>query len=421
MTSVLEAMPPSAAQALGADALVLAAPRLSRCRCGRPIFFRNSRCLACGTPIGYLPGRPGAMLALERAEPTQAWRACGSHPARAGLYWRCANFESAAGCNWLVEGRADAPPARPLCRSCGLNRVLPDTSSKQHRLWWRRIEVAKRRLVASLLGLGLPLRSKVDEDARRGLAFDLLHEDEQHPRVLTGYARGIVTVNIEEADDAKRERVRAALHQPFLTLLGHLRHEVGHYYRERLVMGSDWQAGFRTLFGDERQPAPEATPQHAEQGHNGEWASRYVSAFAALHPTVDWAETFAHYVHMIDTMATASSLGIDAEFVELRYEPFTESSLYRNEDGEEAHAFLAFVNDWMELTGVLNELSRSMGWRDFYPFVLSTDALRKLHFVHLVVAEAARTEAPYQRTSPIGGGITGGSRTGTGLSIGDGS
>ena len=52
--------------------------------------------------------------------------------------------------------------------------------------------------------------------------------------------------------------------------------------------------------------------------------------------------------------------------------------------------FLALINAWIELTGVLNELSRSMGERDFYPFVLSDPAVTKLHLVHRVMHEAGR-------------------------------
>jgi hypothetical protein len=417
MKTVLEPAPPSAPRAPIDIGQAPARPHAFRCRCGRPVFFRNSRCLACGTPLGYVP-ETGRLLPLEAGAAAGSWHAAGSAaraPARA-LYRRCANFDTAAGCNWLVPFEAADERKAVLCRACRLNRSLPDLARKQHRLWWRRIEIAKRSLVASLIGLGLPVASR-DEDPGRGLAFDLLHEDEAHARVLSGYRDGIVTLNIEEADEARRERVRAALHQPYRTLLGHLRHDIGHYYWQRLVAGSAWQAPFRELFGDERRDDVHPPPQLRALLDSGDWSSRHVSAYAVEHPAEDWAETFAHYLQMADALDAALGFGINADNLELRYEPFNEASLWRR-DGADAATFLGFVNRWMELTGVLNELARSMGRPDFYPFVLSSDAVRKLHFVHLVILGTSGRSS--RKLSPIGGGITGGSRTGTGLSAGDG-
>jgi hypothetical protein len=420
MTSALEAAPPSAPGAAIAEtvapaiAIATGRPRAFRCRCGRPVFFRNSRCPACGTVLGYDP-ETGRIWPLEPDGLEGRWRVAGS-AAGAPVFWRCANFDSAAGCNWLIESPAGRAPTQPLCRACRLNRSLPDLSRKQHRLWWRRVELAKRTLVASLIGLGLPVASRVGEEPSTGLAFDLLHEDEAHARVVSGYRDGIVTFNIEEADDAKRARVRAALREPCRTLLGQLRHDVGHYYWQRLVAGGGWHEPFRALFGDERRdaaPAP-GPPWHESR----DWASRHVSAQAALHPLEDWAETFAHYLAMHDTLDIALGLTIAIDAVETRYEPFNETSLYRKAQGDAA-AFLALVNRSTELTGVVNELARSLGRPDFYPFVLSSDAVRKLHFVHLVVLNASGLSA--RNVRPIGGGIAGGSRTGTGLSGGVGS
>jgi hypothetical protein len=419
MRSALEAALPSSAPAAApakeaADTpdsvLTATRPRAFRCRCGAPCFFRTSRCPACATAVGYDP-EAALMRALETGPVAGSWRAVGDGE-HAPLYWRCANFESAAGCNWLIAGESPGR-APPLCRACRLNRALPDLSRKQHRLWWRRIELAKRRLVASLLGCGLPVASRISEDRATGVAFDLLHEDEAHPRVVGGYRDGIVTINIEEADDAKRARVRAALREPYRSLLGQLRHDVGRYYWQRLVAGSTWHEPFRALFGDERR---DALPPPASHEGVGDWAARHVSAQAATHPLEDWAETFAHYLAMADSLDAALALSLDTDNVELRYEPFTEGSLYRNVD---APAFLARVNRWMGVTAAINELARSLGRPDFYPFVLSSDAVRKLHFVHLVARD---TSGRNTRTlSPIGGGMTGGSRTGTGISGGVGS
>jgi hypothetical protein len=366
-------------------------PRAFVCRCGRPVFFRNSECLACHSPLGYEPQQQ-RLLALEPAAsaPDDAglslWREAGT-TADAPAFLRCVNLDTAAACNWLLPAPVDAKAAMRLCRCCRLTRTLPDLNSENGALWWNRIELAKRRLVSSLIGLKLPVRSKVDEDPERGLVFDLLQVAPGAPPVLTGHADGVITVNAQEADDAWRESHRAALGEPYRTLLGHLRHETGHYYWQRLVQDSCWIDRWRAEFGDERQDYAAALQKHYDHGAPPDWSQRYVSAYASSHPWEDWAETWAHYLHLVDTLDTAHSFGLDAARVELDYERFGAEAL--NEADATAATFLQLVNSWIELTGVLNELSRSMGAADFYPFVLSVRAVRKLHLVHRVIAEAA--------------------------------
>ncbi len=303
-------------------------PRTRRsfsCRCGRPVFFRNSECLACHTPLGY-EAQLQRMLPLELVEPDATgsagsgvlWREVGA-PAGAAVYRRCANLESAAACNWLLtvdEGDAT------LCRCCRLTRTLPDLSSENGALWWNRIELAKRRLVSSLIGLKLPVRSKVGEDPEQGLVFDLIMAAAGAPPVHTGHADGVITLNVQEADDAWREARRSALGEPYRTLLGHLRHEAGHYYWQRLVEHSPWLEPWREEFGDERQDYAGALKKHYEQGAPADWNLRFVSAYASSHPWEDWAETWAHYMHMVDTLDTARSFGLDLQHVELEFERF---------------------------------------------------------------------------------------------------
>jgi hypothetical protein len=364
------------------------ARRAFLCRCGRPVFFGNSQCLACGTPLGYEPEHV-ELHALEPADIEGTWRVAGASGPQSRLYRRCANFESPAACDWLVAADATGYAEQSLCRACRLNRTIPDLSFEENRTWWGRIELAKRRLVSSLIALGLPVRSRVSEDLEAGLEFDLLRAPPGGPPVTTGHADGIITIDIEEADDAKRERARADLSEPYRTILGHLRHEVGHYYWQRLVEGKRWHEPFRLLFGDERADYAEAIARHHREGPDPQWPLNHVSAYASSHPWEDWAETWAHYLHMVDTLDTALSYGIDAEQVAIHYEPFGPDALYDSK-AQDAATFLAFVNGWMELTGVLNEMSRSMGQPDFYPFVLSVRAVRKLHFVHRWRPRSAR-------------------------------
>jgi hypothetical protein len=359
-----------------------AAQRAYRCQCGRPVFFDNSECLNCRTPLGYEPEQ-GSVLPLQPGPGAGTWQAYGA-PGGAPVFKRCANFDSAAGCNWLLP----AAEGEQLCRACRLNRTIPDLDDERNRGLWRRIEGAKRRLVSQLMALGLPLRSRVSEDPARGLAFDFLRPLPGQP-VLTGHANGIITLNIEEADDARREQLRAQLHEPYRTLLGHLRHEVGHYYWSRLVEGTPWHDPFRALFGDERADYASSLQRNYEQGPPADWPQRFVSAYASCHPWEDWAETWAHHLHMVDTVDTALSFGIEADDVELQAQPWTRESLWRPDDPG-ADDFLDFVNAWTELTAVLNELSRSMGQPDFYPFVMPRPAIAKLQFIHLVVTDPTR-------------------------------
>jgi hypothetical protein len=353
--------------------------RSFRCRCGRPVFFRNSQCLACGAPLGYEP-RSGEVRAVE------------THPGDGTLrvveggddaYKRCANFDSAAGCNWLVP----AGHPSPYCIACRLNRTIPDLSDADNQRYWRAIEIAKRRLVSQLLALGLPVASKLDEDPARGLMFDFLRAPPDGSRVLTGHADGLITLNAEEADDAKRERIRHELREPYRTLLGHLRHEVGHYYWDRLVRDSGWLEPFRTLFGDERADYAAALRANYENGPPADWANRHISSYASTHPWEDWAETWAHYLHVVDSLDTALGYGLDADDLEAEIEPFTRESLYSPDDPD-AERFLSLLNAWLEMTTVLNELARSMGQHDFYPFVMSRPVVKKLQFIHLIVARA---------------------------------
>jgi hypothetical protein len=333
--------------------------------CGRTVFFRNSQCLACGSPLGY-DCRQGRIVTLVG-------------DAIAG-FRRCANFDTAAACNWLVEARDPSP----RCVACRLNRTIPDLSRDDNALLWQRIEAAKRRLVSQLVLLGLPVATRLGEDPQRGLAFDLL----RGPGVVTGHAGGVITLDIEEADDARRESVRAAMNEPYRTLLGHFRHEIGHYYWLRLVQGTRWVEPFRALFGDER--ADYAAALRANAGHappRADWPQRHVSAYASIHPWEDWAETWAHYLHMIDVLHTALGFGLDAAGAAIAGDPFGREALWRADAGD-ADDFLRFVNDWVALSLVLNEMSHSMGQSEFSPFVLPRAAVAKLQLIHCVVRDA---------------------------------
>jgi hypothetical protein len=352
--------------------------RSYECRCGTAIFFRNTQCLSCASPLGFLADRL-SIAALEPGPDAGTVRAQGSDR----LYKYCENRESPAQCNWLLG----ADDRLSLCIACRLNRTIPKLDDADNARYWGAIETAKRRLVSQLLALGLPVTSKVEEDPEHGLMFDFLRSPKEGPAVMTGHDEGLITLNVEEADNATREKIKHELHEPYRTLLGHFRHEVGHYYWDRLVRDSKWLEPFRQVFGDERASYAEALDRHYKMGPPPDWANAYISAYATMHPWEDWAETWAHYLHVVDSLSTALSFGLQAEDLESIITPFTSEDLYAPDDPG-ATRFLSLLNSWVEMVMVLNEVARSMGEADFYPFVMSKPVVAKLQLVHLIVFDA---------------------------------
>jgi len=259
-----------------------------------------------------------------------------------------------------------------LCQACRLNNVIPDLSNPENRRLWAEVEKAKRRLVYGLNRMRLPLVPKSD-DPKTGLAFDI-KSDTETSRMLTGHSEGLITLNVAEADPVERERMRVAMNERYRTLLGHFRHEVGHYYWERLIAGTPELEQYRRLFGDESRDYSEALKAHYAAGPPPNWPDSFISAYAAAHPWEDWAETFAHYLHMTDTLETAQSFGFTSEI------PARKSLASISE-------FDLLMQEWVELTVALNALNRSMGLPDAYPFAISPTACAKLGLVHRVIRE----------------------------------
>jgi hypothetical protein len=344
--------------------------------CGQLLFFENTQCLSCGRQAAYLPD----LRVVGSLDPAgSAWRSPLSRAS--GPYRLCANYTAHRVCNWAIP-EADV---HDLCLSCRLTRVIPDLDVPWHREAWYRLEVAKRRLVVTLFALGLPLVSRED-DPQGGLSFEFKADpvDPAQPRVLTGHAHGVITVNVAEADDAERERRRTSMHEPYRTLLGHMRHECGHHYWDLLVSGRPPLEAFRRLFGDEQCDYGDALRAHYANGAPPDWQQRFVSAYASAHPWEDWAETWAHYLHMVDTLETASACGLS-----LRPPRRDEPTLPAPPPSAPARTpFDDLVDSWFPLTYALNNLNRGLGLADAYPFVLSTPAIDKLRFVHELVTSS---------------------------------
>jgi hypothetical protein len=343
--------------------------------CQNLVFFESFQCLSCGHALAYLPDLQ--MLGSLEPGPDTVWHSP-VPAARGRAYRRCSNYDLENVCNWAVS--ADDP--NPLCLSCRLTRVIPDLSRPGNKEAWYKMEAAKRRLVYSLLSLKLPIEPKQTDPTRRpetdaGLIFEFLADVPGSEAALTGHDNGVITINLAEADDAQRENRRAQLHEPYRTLLGHFRHEIGHYYWDRLIAKGDRLEAFRNLFGDERADYGEALKRHYGNGAPGDWQQSFVSAYASSHPWEDWAESWAQYLHMLDALETAAACGLALK--PLRSD---EPSLKTDARAVSNGSFDRLIGDWFPLTYVLNNLNRSLGLPDGYPFVLSSAAVEKLRFVH---------------------------------------
>jgi hypothetical protein len=351
-----------------------------RCdNCGHPLFFENVQCLQCGSGLAFLPDRL-ALCAIEPAPGQEEglWRRKTRRPRRAvhTSYRLCSNHVQHQACNFAVP----AGDANPLCVSCRQTRVLPDLSITGNRERWYRIEVAKRRLFYTLAKLGLVSVSPPAGQAD-GPTFEFLAELPGR-QVMTGHCEGVITLNIAEADDAERVRRRVALHEPYRTLLGHLRHESGHYFWDRLIRDGGRTGDFRHVFGDETQDYGQAlSAYYASGGAPAGWQANHVSAYATSHPWEDWAETWAHYLHMVDLLETAASYSTRVVVPGSEDDP----DEVENPFDSDADDFDHLVEQWVPLTLLLNSLNRSLGQDDAYPFALTAAALEKLRFVHDVI------------------------------------
>ena len=329
--------------------------------CGLPVFFENDRCLSCGTELGFEPSS-FSMVPVTPPSPERG-------PVEDRAFVRCANA-AFVGCNWVVPGPAGAT----FCRSCSLTRTRPPDRDAEAHERFIEAEAAKRRLVAQLLDLDLPIASF--EEHPEGLGFDLLSS--RFDQVMIGHEDGVITLDLAEADDAHRERVRVDLGEAYRTVLGHFRHEVGHYYWMVLVRDGGRLDEFRDRFGDERADYGQAVSSHYGGSGPTGWEGHYVSAYATMHPWEDWAETFAHYLHLRDTLQTASETGVTV------VDPL---GLVADapQQGAEEGPFDELVREWIALAAALNALNRSMGAGDLYPFVLAPEVIDKLAYVDALV------------------------------------
>ncbi|MEE4184153.1 MAG: putative zinc-binding metallopeptidase [Gammaproteobacteria bacterium] len=313
------------------------------CSCGQRVFFDSTQCVACGAALGFDPTK------LEIVPITAD-------------YWACQNNLDFQVCNWLLP----ANTGLKYCMSCGLNEIIPNLGKPENLTLWHRLEGAKRRLLYTLLSLQLDFQG---DQASPGLRFRFLEDRRRNPDALeefvaTGHLAGTITINVAEADDVERTEQRNAMQERYRTLLGHFRHEAGHYYYGKLVCSPEKLREWRGIFGDERVDYGLRMQEYYADGPPPAWAHDFVSSYATAHPHEDWAESFSHYLHIIDALETLRSSGMTAL---------------------QAGAERGWLLEWMQLSVTLNELNRSLGLDDAYPFVQSGPVIDKLEFIDRLV------------------------------------
>ena len=347
--------------------------KLFQCtNCKNPVYFENTTCEKCGNNLGYF-NTIEEILSFPAASKTVY-----SPLQQGSALTYCANHKHNA-CNWLVSTESGTS----FCEACSSNRTIPDLSDAENKLDWQKIETAKHRLFYSLHKLKLPTKFNIN-DQPLNLRFDFLAPDPNNPSAIkTGHANGLITLNIQEANAAHREYIKEQLSERYRTLLGHFRHEVGHFYWEVLIQPNQKKLEeFRALFGDDTQDYAAALQAHYKNGAPINWRENYISSYATMHAWEDWAETWAHYLHLMDMLETSYSFGLSLD-PEISKVPNLEVAC--DFDPYEEKDFQKIIKHYLPLTYALNSLNRSVGHQDAYPFVLSPPVIKKLTFIHKVV------------------------------------
>lgn len=334
------------------------------CQCKQEIFFNNLFCEKCGRDLIYDP-KAETMWSGVLTDKGFVTHSNQALPDEKDLILKpCANRNSSIVCNWSLTSEHDAQ-----CISCKTTRFIPDLSIPKNNERWLILERAKRQLICSLISLHLPIENY--QERVNGLAFDFLEDQRSNPNValkhvLSGHLNGTITLNAAEADEGFLHTMKEKMGEPYRTILGHFRHEAGHYFWNILIQ-SDYQLkAFRELFGDERQDYKEALEKYYQQKKPKFKSSQFITPYASSHPHEDWAESWAHYLHIVDTLETAVSYGLSS------YEP-------------KINDFSSWYSEWARVAQIMNALNRSMGLNDAYPFVLTQIVRNKLEFIDALI------------------------------------
>src|SRR5271169_2736365 len=356
--------------------------KLFKCQqCGQLLYFENTVCEKCGHRLGFIPEIMNISAVVPEGD---VWR---SLAVDKKLYRFCANAEFDV-CNWMIE----TDSSDTFCAACRHNRTIPDTRIANNVVAWRKIEFAKHRLFYTLMKLNLPLDEKGDNGGER-LVFDFLASPPYAggSRVMTGHDNGVITLALEEADDAEREKRRTIMHEPYRTLLGHFRHEIGHFYWDVLVRDGGLVEQCRKIFGDETVDYGQSLQAYYANGVAPNWQDNFISAYATSHPWEDFAEAFAHYLHIVDTLEMARAFGL---YVHPQLARSGELDAQVDFDPYEVREASPLIETWVPLSNALNSLNRTMGLLDIYPFILSPPVVEKLSAIHDLIPGNTLPDSP---------------------------
>ena len=350
--------------------------KLFRCdNCGNAIHFDNRVCVNCGFRLGFVPEALGLYAIQPDPAQSDRWRRVDQQQY---LYRFCPNAQWDI-CNWLIP--SESPET--FCQACRYNGLVPDPKTEVGLKRWRAIGEAQRHLFYSFLRWDLP-RPGRQEDPVSGLVFDLKDDDilpdGTCKPALIGHDEGRIVIRTAEADDATRELMREQLNEPYRTLLGHFRHETGHFIWNKLVRDQNKFDSFRAVFGDERADYDQAIQAHYTNGPPVNWQNAYISDYATTHPWEDFAECFAHNLHIVDSLETAHIYGIALAPIS-----HGEMTAYANFDPYSVLDFERIAEVWIPLSVALNSIHHSMGERDLYPFILTPQVKTKLAYVHSLI------------------------------------
>lgn len=330
------------------------------------MYFENEKCENCGHLSGFLD-QTRKMLTFD----VEGTALIADQNKKEYKYCKNKNYGV---CNWVLEKEDE----HEYCQACQLNRTIPNLSSTKNFEKWRQLEIAKHRLIYQLQKIGLEISSKA-ENEKEGFCFDFVARN-NNTNLMTGHASGVITILLREADSVERERIRKELREPYRTLIGHLRHEVGHYFWDRLVYpNKEALNDFREIFGNEEESYADALQTYYKEGAPADWQKSFISKYATSHPWEDWAETWAHYLHVMDMVETAYFFGVDVNPIDegqvkmsadVSYDPYT------------IEDFEVIVNTCIPLSFAVNSINRAMGVPDVYPFVINPGVIAKMKFIH---------------------------------------
>ena len=354
--------------------------RLFSCQaCSQILFFENTKCERSGHTLGFWPDT-SLLSALEPAPDStgDTWTALGV-PGK--TFRLCANAQHGV-CNWLV----DSASSETMCRACRHNKIIPELNITANLIAWRKIEMAKHRMFYTLFKLGLAQTIEFGKP-EEPLVFEFKADfpNPKGEKVMTGHDDGLITIALSEADDAEREKRRKMMGEPYRTLLGHFRHEIGHFFWDRIVRDGGRLDECRAVFGDDREDYEAALKKHYENGPPADWQESFVSTYATTHPWEDFAETWAHYLHIVDTLEIAKAYGIGlAPSVDKE----GEFAVHYDVDPYDAPDIETLIGVWLPVSTALNSLNRAMGKDELYPFILSPPVIEKLGYMQQLIRSA---------------------------------